>query len=89
MDTQDPEALTRRLSDIERGIRKTAHDISNPLGIIRMAVYFLQNANPDEAKRKEYFQLLDQSIGRIDDYLKQLRALTDTGEGAKNGTKTS
>ncbi len=81
----EAEALARRFDDIHRGIRKLAHDISNPLGIIRMAIYVLETTNPDEEKRNEYYRLLNQSISRIDDHLTQLRALTETPGGPDRG----
>ncbi len=66
-----------KLENLKNGIREISHDINNPLGIIRMAVYFLQTTHPTEEKQKEYFKIIDEGLGRIEHSLQQLKALRE------------
>ncbi len=56
-----------------KDIRQICHDLSNPLGILRMAVYFLQNSAADAEKRAQYYGMMNESLDRIDHHLKRLR----------------
>jgi nitrogen-specific signal transduction histidine kinase len=75
-----PSAPEETLSLMRRDIRMLTHDISSPLGVLRMAVYYLQTGNPDAEKRAHYYTLIAQSIDKVDGYLKSLRRLA-VGEG--------
>ena len=67
------ELLHLKRRELPREIGAIMHDIANPLGVVRMATYYLQTATPDEAKRNYYYRLITQSLDRIDDHLKRLR----------------
>jgi nitrogen-specific signal transduction histidine kinase len=56
-------------------LRKLAHDISNPVGILRMAVYYLETARPDAEKCNQYYTLMNQNIDRIEGLINQLRGI--------------
>jgi len=73
----DRDALIRYAEGLHGSLRQIAHDMSNPLGILRMALYFLQTMNPDEAKRQEYYGTLGQSIDRIEKDIQRLRACSE------------
>jgi nitrogen-specific signal transduction histidine kinase len=79
--------------EIERfraGIREIAHDISNPLGVLRMAAYYLQTAQPDNEKREQYYKIISETVGRVEDGLRKLRALAESGGGSgTSGGKAS
>ena len=64
------------------GIREISHDISSPLGVLRMAVFYLQSSGADETKRTEYYQLMNDTIEKVEGCLKRLRGLTDGQPGA-------
>lgn len=66
--TQTSEATRQEL-------RKLAHDISNPVGILRMAVYYLETARPDAEKCNQYYMMMNQNIDKIEGLIKQLRNL--------------
>ncbi|MBI5473453.1 MAG: hypothetical protein HY961_14005 [Ignavibacteriae bacterium] len=69
--------LQEQISKLKIGIREIAHEINNPLGVLRMAAYLMDTSNPDEAKRKHYLNLINTSIDRIESGLKKLRALRE------------
>jgi signal transduction histidine kinase len=78
--------------ELQAMIRKIAHDLSNPLGVLRMASYFLKTSQDAGEKRERYLDMLDLNIDRIEQLLKDLRALTegrtpeDSRRAAKDGT---
>jgi signal transduction histidine kinase len=56
-----------------KDIRQICHDLSNPLGILRMAIYFLQNSSADAEKRTQYYAMMNESLDKIDQHMKRLR----------------
>ena len=73
----DAEELRAQVDNLRAGIREIAHDISNPLGVLRMAAYYLQTAQPEKEKREHYYQLINQTVDRVEQGLKRLRALSE------------
>ena len=74
---EQPNDETKHLENLKDGIREISHEISNPLGIIRMAVYFLQTTNPTSEKRDHYFKVIDDGLERIEQNLQQLKVLRE------------
>lgn len=74
---QQSRALAERIENLRAGIRDVAHEINNPLGIIRMAVYFLQTTNPEREKRENYFRVIEEGLQRIEHNLQRLKALRE------------
>ena len=66
------------MSTLKLDLRQIAHDISSPLGTLRMAVYFLETAKPEESKRGEYYAMMSNNIDRIEEMIRRLRVLGDT-----------
>lgn len=56
-------------------LRKIAHDMSNPVGILRMAVYYLETAKPDSGKTEQYYTMMNQNIDKIEGLIRQLRII--------------
>ena len=52
------------------------------LGVLRMAVFYLQSSGLDETKRSEYYQLMNDTIEKVEACLKRLRGLTDALPGS-------
>jgi signal transduction histidine kinase len=80
-----------RITALASQVRATIHDVGTPLGVIRMAAYFLETGNPSPEKREEYFQVINQSLDRIDRHLRQLRStvMTASGESPAEGEPLS
>lgn len=78
MPSEDPEDLERELNALRTGMRQIAHDMSSPLGVLRMVAYYLQANQPDQEKREHYFKVISQNVERIEANLDRLRALTDS-----------
>jgi nitrogen-specific signal transduction histidine kinase len=76
-DVERSDELRREIDRIQSGIREVAHDISSPLGVLRMAVFYLQSSGIDESKRTEYYQLMNDTIEKVEACLRRLRGLTD------------
>jgi len=75
MTSEDLTTLRGQLENLKSGIRDIAHDISSPLGVIRMAAFYLQTAKPDQAKREHYYSLIGDTVDKVEVGLKKLRAL--------------
>ena len=77
MKSDELEKLRAELDRLKLSMRKIAHDMSNPLGVLRMAAYYLQTANPESHKRDHYYKIINDSVTRVEDNLKRLRALCE------------
>ena len=75
--TNPSNELEEQLENLKAGVREISHEINNPLGIIRMAVYFLQSTNPVGEKREHYFKFIDEGLERIEQSLQQLKYLRE------------
>ncbi|MER3524948.1 MAG: hypothetical protein C4326_13090 [Ignavibacteria bacterium] len=69
--------LQKQVENLKAGIREVAHEINNPLGVMRMALYMMQAHKNDQQKQEHYWELLNASIERIEEGLKRLRALRE------------
>lgn len=75
MKTEETENPQARIDALNKGIREIAHDLSNPLGILRMAIYYLETGAPDDEKRNHYYKMMGQTLDKIETGLRRLRAL--------------
>lgn len=74
----DADALLLRIRELESEFRTFVHSVNNPLGIIRMAVYFLQTAPADHERRDEYFALIGENIDRVEQLVRKARSVYRT-----------
>jgi nitrogen-specific signal transduction histidine kinase len=74
---QEAEALQAQLDNLKSGIRQISHDIYNPLGVLRMAAYFLELGKGDDEKKAQYIKTINESIDKIEVHLKTLKALRE------------
>jgi nitrogen-specific signal transduction histidine kinase len=77
MTAEEQAALQVQFDRLRTGIREIAHDISNPLGVLRMAAYYLQHGKPDLEKQIHYFGVISTTVERVEAGLNKLRALSD------------
>jgi nitrogen-specific signal transduction histidine kinase len=77
MTAQEHAEIQVQLDRHKRGIREIAHDISNPLGVLQMASYYLQHGKPDREKQLHYFAVIASTVEKVEAGLNKLRALSD------------
>jgi nitrogen-specific signal transduction histidine kinase len=85
MAVQDQQDTGAQLLHLRRGIREVAHDISNPLGVLRMAAYYLQHGNPDKDKQDHYCTVIAETVERVEAELNRLRSLGEAAGAAGDG----
>lgn len=74
--SKTPESANEGMELLRKEIRQIAHDISNPVGILRMAIYYLTTAKPNEDKFAEYFTMMNQNLDKLEGHIKRLRAMS-------------
>jgi nitrogen-specific signal transduction histidine kinase len=84
--TQTELDLQTQVNNLKAGIREVAHEINNPLGVMRMAIFMMQSYKDDREKQQHYLELLNASIERIEAGLKRLRALRENPSAALDDT---
>ena len=82
MKPQDLEEHSVQVENLKAGIREISHEINNPLGVMRMAAYFLEVTNPPEDKKTHYFKVLNESIDKIEKGLERLKILRENPSAA-------
>lgn len=75
MATDDSKEIQQQLDTLRSGIRQVAHDISTPLGVLRMVAYYLQSNQTDNEKREHYFKVINQNVAKVEANLDRLREL--------------
>ena len=83
MSHQETDGVLLQLENLKSGIKEISHEMSNPLGVIRMAAYFLESTNPEEEKRMHYLKVVSQNLDKIEACLQKLKILRE------NPTKTT
>ncbi len=93
MSSDQLEDVRRQLETLRTDVRQIAHDLSSPLGVLRMVSYYLQTGQLTQEKRDHYFQVIAQNIERVEATLERLRAVTEkspsgppAGSGPEPGT---
>lgn len=69
------DVLHRRLKRISETLASLVHDINNPLSIIRIAMYHLDNPNLPLEKKDTFLKMLINNIERLDTQMKELRII--------------
>lgn len=71
------EELQQQLDNLKNGIREISHEINNPVGVVRMASYFLESTNPDNEKRAHYIKVINDSLDKIESCIRKLKVLRE------------
>ena len=77
MTSQEEQELQKTLQQLRIDIREIAHDMSNPLGVLRMAAFYLQNGKPEKEKQEHYYTVITQTVDKIETGLNKLRTLSE------------
>jgi nitrogen-specific signal transduction histidine kinase len=75
--TAQENELRQQLQSLKASIRTIVHDVSNPLGVLRMTAYYLQNGAPDREKQEHYFAVIGETVEKIAAGLTVLRDMSD------------
>ncbi|MDI6766811.1 MAG: hypothetical protein QME52_08325 [Bacteroidota bacterium] len=69
------DVLHRRLKRINSTLSSLVHDINNPLSVIRLAMYHLDNPKLSIEKKETFMKMLINNIERLDNQMKELRII--------------
>lgn len=69
---KDFDVIRDRMRRANRSLAFITHEINNPLSVIRLAIYHLQNANLPKTKKKAFFKLLVDNIDKVNLQMKEL-----------------
>ena len=75
--SQEKEDHIRQLENIKAGIKEITHEINGPLGVLRMASYFLETGEYTSEKKAHYVDVMNQSLDKIETCLHRLKELRD------------
>lgn len=81
MGDQETEGLEQQLEHLRSGIKEITHDINSPLGVLRMAAYFIETGEYDAEKKLQYVEVMNQSLDKIETCLQRLKALREHPHG--------
>ena len=77
MPSEQHEDVQQQLEALRADVRQIAHDLSSPLGVLRMVTYYLHSSQPTQEKRDHYFHVITENIDRVEGALVRLRAATE------------
>ena len=69
------DSLHRRLRTFNESLAFVMHEINNPLSVIRLALYHLENPKLAENKRETFIKLLVDNLERIESQMNELRLI--------------
>jgi nitrogen-specific signal transduction histidine kinase len=75
--TAQEHELRQQLQSLKASIRTIVHDVNNPLGVLRMAAYYLKNGVPDREQQEHYFTVIGETVEKIAAGLTLLRDMSD------------
>ena len=62
---------------IRKNIRIITHELSSPLGVLRMTAHYLRTQDVPAEKREHYLKVINDTVDRLEDGLHRMRALAD------------
>jgi len=72
---KDYDVLRFRLKHIDESLGDLMHKINNPLSVIRLTLYHLENPNLPNDKRESFFKILVEHVKKIDSHMDELRTI--------------
>ncbi|HYQ87382.1 MAG TPA: histidine kinase dimerization/phospho-acceptor domain-containing protein [Bacteroidota bacterium] len=67
------DSLQSRLKDANQTLATIAHEINNPLIVIRLALFHLENPEMTKSRKIALFRMLSENVDRVDTQVEQLR----------------
>jgi signal transduction histidine kinase len=77
------DCIYKRLRHTNESLANLMHEINNPLSVIRLTMYHLEDPAIPREKKEMFFKLLVSSLEKIDIYMKELRAIRRQLNGEK------
>mgnify|MGYP003340815537 CR=1 FL=1 len=71
----DFDVIRERMRRASKSLAHVTHEINNPLSVIRLAIYHLDNAKLPKAKRAAFFKILADNIDKVNVQIKELYAI--------------
>ena len=72
---KDFDVIRDRMRRANRSLAFVTHEINNPLSVIRLAIYHLQNADLAKTKKKAFFKLLVDNVDKVNLQIKELYSI--------------
>lgn len=69
--------LRHELIDINTQLSEITHEINNPLGVIRLAIFQIQNKLGSNENFNKYIQMINDNTSKIESQIKQLREVRE------------
>jgi nitrogen-specific signal transduction histidine kinase len=69
------DVLHNRMKSINESLSNLVHDINNPLSVVRLAVYHLEQMDVNAEKRETFLRLLVNNLDKLDTQLKELTVI--------------
>ena len=75
--------LNKRLRHTNESLANLMHEINNPLSVIRLTMYHLEDPDLPQDKKETFLRLLVGSLEKIDAHMKELRGIRRQLNGEK------
>lgn len=89
MPAGETEEVQKQLEALRSELRQIAHDISSPLGVVRLVAHYLKGKTDDNPEREHYYQVITQSVAKIEANLDRLRAASDATSSHVNPPRSA
>ena len=78
------DTLHNQLRNVSSSLATFVHEINNPLSVIRLALYHLENRELSKQKRETFFQLLLNNLERIEGQMRDISVIRRQLNGVPN-----
>ena len=72
---KDYDVLRHRLKHLDESLGDLMHKMNNPLSVVRLTLYHLENPNLPGDKREMFFKILVEHVKKIDSHMDELRII--------------
>ncbi len=67
------DTIRNNLAALNTSLTSITHDINNPLGVIRLAIFQLQNQNLTEENKNKYIKMVNDNLDKIEVQISNIR----------------